>query len=79
MPNEKYPSTLAALGEENVRWVGGAVRDTLLGAQVHDVARISRASVPLARVRQDNRQPSAPLPDDEIPGGLHGFVAHAYK
>ena len=28
---------VAALGEENVRWVGGAVRDTLLGAQVHDV------------------------------------------
>lgn len=27
----------AALGAENVRWVGGAVRDTLLGAEVADV------------------------------------------
>ncbi|WP_324074804.1 MAG: CCA tRNA nucleotidyltransferase [Erythrobacter sp.] len=27
----------AALGAENIRWVGGAVRDGLLGASVHDV------------------------------------------
>jgi poly(A) polymerase len=27
----------AALGAENIRWVGGAVRDSLLGAAVHDV------------------------------------------
>ena len=27
----------AALGAENIRWVGGAVRDSLLGAGVHDV------------------------------------------
>lgn len=27
----------AALGAENIRWVGGAVRDSLLGAEVHDV------------------------------------------
>lgn len=27
----------AALGAENIRWVGGAVRDGLLGAAVHDV------------------------------------------
>lgn len=27
----------AALGAENIRWVGGAVRDSLLGAPVHDV------------------------------------------
>jgi len=27
----------AALGAENIRWVGGAVRDTLLGVEVHDV------------------------------------------
>lgn len=26
-----------ALGVENIRWVGGAVRDTLLGTSVHDV------------------------------------------
>jgi poly(A) polymerase len=26
-----------ALGAENIRWVGGAVRDSLLGAEVHDV------------------------------------------
>ena len=27
----------AALGAGNIRWVGGAVRDTLLGVAVHDV------------------------------------------
>jgi poly(A) polymerase len=27
----------AALGTENIRWVGGAVRDSLLGVAVHDV------------------------------------------
>ncbi len=27
----------AALGAEKIRWVGGAVRDSLLGAEVHDV------------------------------------------
>jgi poly(A) polymerase len=27
----------AALGAENIRWVGGAVRDSLLGTEVHDV------------------------------------------
>jgi len=27
----------AALGADNIRWVGGAVRDSLLGAGVHDV------------------------------------------
>ncbi len=27
----------AALGAQNIRWVGGAVRDSLLGAGVHDV------------------------------------------
>lgn len=26
-----------ALGADNVRWVGGAVRDTLLGSEVHDI------------------------------------------
>lgn len=26
-----------ALGADNIRWVGGAVRDTLLGVEVHDV------------------------------------------
>lgn len=26
-----------ALGGDNIRWVGGAVRDTLLGADVHDI------------------------------------------
>lgn len=26
-----------ALGHENIRWVGGAVRDTLLGADVKDI------------------------------------------
>ena len=27
----------AALGPDNLRWVGGAVRDTLLGCEVHDI------------------------------------------
>ncbi len=27
----------AALGADNIRWVGGAVRDTLIGMEVHDV------------------------------------------
>jgi tRNA nucleotidyltransferase/poly(A) polymerase len=27
----------AALGVANIRWVGGAVRDGLLGVEVHDV------------------------------------------
>ena len=30
-------SLAAALGAENIRWVGGAVRDSLLGMEVHDV------------------------------------------
>lgn len=30
-------SLTAALGAENIRWVGGAVRDSLMGAGVHDV------------------------------------------
>lgn len=28
---------MAALGADKIRWVGGAVRDSLLGAEVHDV------------------------------------------
>ncbi|MXP13553.1 CCA tRNA nucleotidyltransferase [Altererythrobacter confluentis] len=28
---------VAALGADNVRWVGGAVRDTVLGVDVHDI------------------------------------------
>ena len=28
---------VAILGADNLRWVGGAVRDTLLGAEVHDI------------------------------------------
>ena len=34
---EGLAALTAALGIENVRFVGGAVRDTLLGAEVHDV------------------------------------------
>ena len=30
-------SLTAALGADNIRWVGGAVRDSLLGVEVHDV------------------------------------------
>lgn len=37
-PNRKGLQTLTkALGADNIRWVGGAVRDTLLGAAVHDI------------------------------------------
>ena len=28
---------VAALGADNVRWVGGALRDTLLGHEVRDI------------------------------------------
>ena len=34
---EDLAALVAALGAENVRWVGGAVRDTLLGDTVKDV------------------------------------------
>ena len=34
---EGLASLITALGAENMRWVGGAVRDTLLGAAVQDV------------------------------------------
>ena len=34
---EDLAQLVAVLGVENVRWVGGAVRDTLLGAGVHDI------------------------------------------
>ena len=33
---------VSALGIENVRWVGGAVRDTLLGADVQDIDAATR-------------------------------------
>ena len=34
---EDLAALVRALGAENVRWVGGAVRDTLLGAEVSDI------------------------------------------
>lgn len=34
---EDLAALVAALGAENMRWVGGAVRDTLLGAEVSDI------------------------------------------
>jgi len=34
---EDLAALVAALGAENIRWVGGAVRDTLLGATVKDI------------------------------------------
>ena len=34
---EGLEALTGALGAENIRWVGGAVRDTLLGAEVHDI------------------------------------------
>ena len=34
---EELAALVAALGAGNLRWVGGAVRDTLLGSSVHDI------------------------------------------
>src|SRR5687768_10203690 len=34
---EDLAALVAALGAEQVRWVGGAVRDTLLGNEVKDI------------------------------------------
>jgi poly(A) polymerase len=44
----------AALGAENIRWVGGAVRDGLLGVAVHDVdcATLLMPAEVIAAVRQ---------------------------
>jgi poly(A) polymerase len=49
---EDLAALVAALGAENVRWVGGAVRDTLLGLPVKDVdaATLHRPEEVMARL-----------------------------
>src|SRR5688500_10753266 len=49
---EDLAALVAALGAENVRWVGGAVRDTLLGLPVKDVdaATLHRPEEVIARL-----------------------------
>ena len=49
---EDLAALVAALGTENVRWVGGAVRDTLLGLPVKDVdaATLHRPEEVMARL-----------------------------
>jgi poly(A) polymerase len=49
---ENLAALVAALGPENVRWVGGAVRDTLLGLPVKDVdaATLHRPEEVMARL-----------------------------
>lgn len=60
---------VAALGAENIRWVGGAVRDTLLGADVSDV---DAATVLLPEVVMDRLKQSGIR---AIPTGIeHGTV-----
>jgi len=34
---ESLTGLVAALGADNIRWVGGAIRDSLLGVEVNDV------------------------------------------
>ncbi|MCT2558565.1 CCA tRNA nucleotidyltransferase [Tsuneonella sp. YG55] len=60
---------VGALGEGNVRWVGGAVRDTLLGQDVHDID----AATPLEPVEVIDRLEAAGI--RTIPTGIdHGTV-----
>ena len=60
---------VAALGEGNVRWVGGAVRDTLLGQPVHDVD----AATPLHPDEVINRLGDAGI--RTVPTGIeHGTI-----
>ena len=37
MKREDLRALIDALGADTIRWVGGAVRDTLLGKPVHDL------------------------------------------
>lgn len=60
---------VAALGEDSVRWVGGAVRDTLLGAPVSDVdaATLHRPEAVMDRLAKANIR--------AVPTGIeHGTV-----
>lgn len=60
---------VAALGPDTVRWVGGAVRDTLLGEDVHDID----AATPLTPKEVIDRLEAAGI--RTIPTGIdHGTV-----
>lgn len=60
---------VAALGADNIRWVGGAVRDTLLGVDVHDID----AATPLVPDEVIRRLEAAGL--RHAPTGLaHGTI-----
>ncbi|QWC56380.1 CCA tRNA nucleotidyltransferase [Erythrobacter sp. 3-20A1M] len=66
---EDLPQLVAALGAENVRWVGGAVRDTLLGLPVNDVD----AATPLLPQTVIDRLKAAAI--KVVPTGIeHGTV-----
>ncbi len=63
-----------ALGEGNARWVGGAVRDTLLGIEAHDID----AATPLEPVEVIDRLEAAGI--RTIPTGIdHGTVTAILK
>ena len=65
---EGLTALTAALGADNIRWVGGAVRDGLLGVAVADVdcatlllpaeviARCGRAGIRIRSMRRDGRE-----------------------
>ncbi|MCP9222319.1 CCA tRNA nucleotidyltransferase [Erythrobacter sp. LQ02-29] len=66
---EDLPQLVAALGAENVRWVGGAVRDALLGLPVNDVD----AATPLLPETVTERLKAAAI--KVVPTGIeHGTV-----
>lgn len=71
-PWTKRPELLAlidALGPGNARWVGGAVRDTLLGSEVHDID----AATPLTPQEVVERLDAAGI--RSIPTGIdHGTL-----
>ncbi len=65
---------VAALGAENVRWVGGAVRDTLLGLPVKDID----AATPLTPdevIARLNRRGSGPCPPGSITAPITALLA----
>ncbi len=66
---EDLAALVAALGVENVRWVGGCVRDTLLGCAIHDID----AATPLVPHDVVNRLEAAGI--RSVPTGIaHGTV-----
>ena len=66
---EDLSALVAALGNENARYVGGAVRDTLLGLEAHDVD----IATPLEPVEVIARLDAAGI--RSVPTGLkHGTI-----